>query len=73
MVNVASRRLVHSTLGLEWLNVDEWELDIIAVFGHEQMDRTVEAPHFYYCGPSVWWEFPIPVFIESWLAEVAFL
>ena len=36
MLNVASRRLVHSALGLDGFNVDEWELDIKAVFTHEQ-------------------------------------
>jgi hypothetical protein len=32
MLNGASRRLVHSTLGLEGFKVDEWELAIKAEF-----------------------------------------
>ena len=68
MLNVASRRLVHSVLGLERFNVDEWELAIKAVFAYGKIDKIVEAPQIYYCVRSVWWEFTIPVFTESWHA-----
>ena len=43
MLNVASRRLVHSTLELERFNVDEWELDFKAVFARKRDRRAVRA------------------------------
>ena len=73
MLNVASRSLVHSALGPEGFNVDEWELAIKAVFAYGKIDKIVEAPQIYYCVRSVWWEFSIPVFTESWHTEGSLL